>query len=526
VSVRSVHRSCSNAAEALVDRQVQAGRGERRAFLTAKASYTYADLLDHVERAGFMLSAAGLRPLDRVLIVLPDSFEAVTILLAAMRIGAVPIPIHTRLTNDDYAFMCADCRPALAVVGDDHLQRLLAVRETAKWPDTIVAVGEGPFPEGVFPARDAMAAGHRCSPAPTRPDDVALMQYTSGSTGKPKGVVHLHRGVLALPEGFGCRLDLTEDDVCFSAAKLFFGYGLGNSVFFPLGAGASALLRPEPSEPISVLDAIDVFRPTVFFGGPTLYTAMLDVREVAERLDLASVRLFVSAGEALGASVARRWKRAFDRPILDGLGSTECLHIFIAGEPGRLQVDHVGTVVPPYEVRLLDEHGVPAGPEAVGELYVRGPSNGACYWERPSSTRDTMVDGWVRTGDLMTQLADGTYRYVGRRDDDFKVRGERIAPLEVEACLNSHRAVAESAVVPRLDRRGLTIACAFVKLQPPARPSPELARSLRAHVRAQLAVHKIPRMVEFMDELPRSSTGKLARYRLRAQSHVAPGRGV
>ncbi|HMJ01957.1 MAG TPA: AMP-binding protein, partial [Conexibacter sp.] len=349
----------ANAAACYVDRHVAEGRGERRALVTRSGSWTYADLLDHVERAGFMLCAAGVRPLDRVAIVLPDTPDAAAILLAAMRIGAIPAPLHARLSHDEYAFICQDARPRAAVVGSEHADGMLRIRAQTGWPEVVVVLGDSPHAGDVFAAGPAMAAGGRSEAAPTAPDDVALLQYTSGSTGRPKGVVHLHRGLLALPGGFDRRLELRTDDLCFSAAKLSFGYGLGNSLLFPLGTGTPALLRAEPSEPLGVLEEIHDARPTVFFGGPALYAAMLTVTDAGAHFDTSSVRLYVSAGESLGASLFRRWEERFGRQILDGFGSTECLHVFIAGEPGDLRPGRVGTVVPPYEVRLLDEAGAP-----------------------------------------------------------------------------------------------------------------------------------------------------------------------
>lgn len=506
----------ANAAVFYVDRHVAEGRATRPALVTQHASWSYADLLDHVERAGFMLEAAGVRPGDRVALVLPDTLEAAAIALAAMRIGAIPAPVHTRLSDEEYGFICQDARPRAAVVCADHAERMLRIRAQTGWPEVVAVLGQAPVPGEVFRAAPALAAGVRSEPAPTAPDDPALLQYTSGSTGRPKGVVHLHRGLLALPQGFGRRLGLRDGDLCFSAAKLFFGYGFGNSLLFPLAAGVPALLRAEPSEPLDVLEAIQELRPTVFFGGPALYKAMLAVHDHDARFDTGSVRLWVSAGEALDAPLFRRWRKTFGQPILDALGSTECLHVFIAGEPGDLRPGCVGTVVPPYEVRLLDGDGAPvARGDEPGHLHVSGPANGARYWDRPEATRETIVDGWVRTGDLLTQADDGTFAYVGRSDDVFKVRGMKIAPLEIETCLNQHPAVAESVVVPSKDRSGLTVTCAFVRLEPTWTPTDQLARTLRAHARTALSPHKVPRFVRFVDDLPRNGTGKLGRRLLR-----------
>lgn len=517
--MRSTH---ANAAVFYVDRHVAEGRSTRPALVTQQESWSYADLLDHVERAGFMLCAAGVRPLDRVALVLPDTLDAAAIALAAMRIGAIPAPVHTRLSDDEYAFVCQDARPRAAVVGAEHVARMAQIRARTGWPEVVVALDdETPPSEHVFAAAPALAAGGRSDPAPTAPDDVALLQYTSGSTGRPKGVVHLHRGLLALPAGFGRRLALREGDLCFSAAKLFFGYGFGNSLLFPLAAAVPALLRAEPSEPLGVLEAIQRMRPTVVFGGPGLYKALLAVHDPGAPFDIGSVRLWVSAGEALDASLFRRWQAAVGLPILDALGSTECLHVFVAGEPDDLRPGCLGTVVAPYEVRLLDDAGAPVARGATGHLHVRGPASGARYWERPEATRAAIADGWVRTGDLLAQAEDGTFAYVGRGDDVFKVRGMKVAPLEVESRLNAHPAVAESVVVPAEDRNGLTVSCAFVRLEASWSPTDQLARTLRAHARAGLSPHKVPRFVRFVDDLPRNGTGKVGRRRLRERAALA-----
>jgi benzoate-CoA ligase family protein len=518
-----MRRPSANAAVFYVDRHVAEGRATQPALLAPDETWTYGELLEQVERTGFMLCAAGVRPLDRVAIVLDDTPQAAAIALAAIRIGAIPAPLHTRLADDDYAFICKDARPRAVVAAPAHAERLLAIRAATGWPGVVVVVGDERVEGDVFHAAPALADGGRCDPAPTGPDDVALLQYTSGSTGKPKGVVHLHRGLLALPAGFGRRLDLRDGDLCFSAAKLYFGYGFGNSLLFPLAAGVPALLRAEPSEALGVLEAIERARPTVFFGGPALYAAMLGVHATGRRFDTGSVRLYVSAGEALHGALHARWLQAFGQPIMDALGSTECLHVFLSGEPDELRPGCVGTPVAPYEVRLLDDAGAPVAPGEPGHVHVAGPANAARYWNRPQATRETMAGGWVRTGDLMTQAGDGTFAYVGRSDDVFKVQGMKIAPLEIEACLNTHPAVAESVVVPAPDRRGLTVSCAFVRLAIGWTPTGQLARTLRAHARARLSPHKVPRVVRFVEDFPRNATGKLGRRQLRERAARADG---
>jgi benzoate-CoA ligase family protein len=504
----------TNATAFYLERHLAEGRAQRPALRTRAGSWSYAELCEQVRRAGALLLAAGARRGERVVVLLPDTPEAAAIVLGAMHVGAIPAPVHMRSSEEELAFVLGDARPQVAVTTADRVAELLAIRTRTGWPRTVVAVGDdAPSATGghVVRATEALASVEPVEATPCGPDDAALLQYTSGSTGRPKAVVHTHRGLLALPEGFGRRLALTEADVCFSAAKLSFGYGFGNSLLFPLAAGASALLRAEPTEPVGVLETIAAQRPTVFFGGPSLYTALLAVQDPRDPHDTSSLRLCVSAGEALEAGLFRRWQATFGLPILDGLGSTECLHIFVSGEPPELRPGSLGTVVPPYELRLLDEHGAEVGPGRPGHVHVRGPANGARYWERPEATQATMGDGWTRTGDLMQRAQDGSLAYVGRSDDVFKVRGMKVAPLEIEACLNAHPAVAECAVSPVADRNGLTIACVWVRAEPTEEPGRELARALKAHARAQLSPHKVPRLVRFVEALPRTETGKLSR---------------
>ncbi len=516
--------SRGNAVHHYLDRHVQEGAAGRVAFFTAEQSWTYGALLEHVERRAELLRRVGVGHGDRVAIVLPDSLEAVAFLLAAIRAGAIPAPIHTRLTTGEYRLILADCEPLVAVVGEAHIDLMLRIRAALATPRTVLVVGApvaatfGADRANVLPVDTALSADRAHEePAAVRPDDVALLQYTSGSTGAPKGVMHLHRGLLALPRGFGRRLSLTAADICYSTAKLSFGYGLGNSVLFPLSAGCTAFLRAAPSDPLGVLQTVDTIGPTVLFAGPTLYRAMLAVEERKPGLDLSGIRLCVSAGDALGAHLFTSWRRQFGHEILDGLGSTECLHIFMAAEPGHLRAGCIGGPVDPYQVRLTDARGEPAAPGEIGQLQVRGPANFAGYWRRPSQTRETLRAGWTLTGDLLARESDGCFRYVGRSDDIFKAQELKVAPLEIEELLDRHPAVRESAIAGATDPQGLMVVCAFVCVADGHRPGPELARELRASLRGSLAPHKIPRIFEFVSALPRTSTGKLARRQLAAK---------
>jgi benzoate-CoA ligase family protein len=510
-----------NALEHYLERQVLAGRSSQVVFLTPDGALTYGELWEQVQRATGLLHEAGVGRGDRVMIVLPDSILAVVFLLGAIGIGAVPAPVPSYLREEEHEFICADCEPLAAVVQDDQAERMARIRAQVGWPQTIFVAATSVLQSDLVPVAAALAGADRHDPVLVSPEDAALLQYTSGSTGRPKGVVHLHRGLLRLPEGFGRHLALTEADLCYSAAKLSFGYGLGNSVLLPLDAGAAAFLRAPPSDPLGALDAIQLTRPTVFFAGPTLYGAIAAIPGVERAYDLSSIRLYVSAGDVLSASVFRRWQERFGQCVMDGLGSTECLHIFMAGRAGALRAGSLGEVIPPYEARLCNDDGSPTPLGETGHLEVRGPANSARYWNRPEDTERTMVGGWIRTRDLLARDGDGGFRYIGRADDVFKVRELKVSPIEIEELLNAHPAVRECAVVGRTDAHGLTVACAIVRVTEGYRPGNALARELRASLRGSLLPHKLPQLFEFVEALPRTSTGKLARYNLRRERPLA-----
>ena len=498
-----------NASAHYLDRQIEEGNADRTAITTDNESWTYGELLDHVKRAGGTLQNAGVSRGDRVILMHADAPQAVAFLLGAMRIGAAPAPIPTPLTQDEVTFICNDCSPAAAVVDSSCAERMLGAREELG-SSTSIIVTDQPHGDERFAAHTEDAA----EIVLVGSDEPALMQYTSGSTGSPKGVVHLHRGLLALPEAFGARLALTEADVCYSAAKLSFGYGLGNSVLFPMAAGASSYLRAAPSDPLGVLRAIQEAKPTVVFGGPTLYGAIVSLR--GAKLDFGSVRLYVSAGDALSIELFETWQERFSHQILDGLGSTECLHIFMSAEPEEAVGGQIGTAIPPYEARLVDDDGEPLPPGSTGQLEIKGPANFDRYWNRPERTAETIRDGWVRTGDILEQNEDGSFSYVGRRDDIFMVREMKVAPVEIEQILISHPAVAECAVVGRPDSGGFPSVFAFIRLTEGSDASRELEKELRELVRESLSPHKVPKTFEFVETLPRTSTGKLTRHTLRA----------
>lgn len=513
----------ANCARHLLDRNVEEGGGARPALLYEGETFSYSDTLGLVGRAGNLFAGAGVSYENRVVIILPDSPSAVAAILGAMRIGAVPVPVSTRLSVDDYEYIFADCRPAAAVVGRQHLPVVEKIRkdfeeESLPFPANVWAVGAETLPPGFMDFEEALrGAPADCPVRPTREDDMALIQYTSGSTGRPKGVVHLHRGVIEVSRGFVERLQLRGDDLCFSVAKLSFGYGFGNSLIFPFSRGACSILYPGIVDPFSVLDILTRLRPTVFFGIPSMYAAMLEVPQGAGGADLSGLRLCVSAGEHLSAQLFHRWQETFGHEVLDGLGSTECLHIFISGEPGRVKPGSTGTPVPGYEVKLVDEQGRAVSPGEVGELYVKSECNAARYWNKQRETKATMLGPWTRTGDLLRQEGERFY-FVGRTDDVIKVRGSKVSPVEIEECLSSHGGVRECGVVGVADREGITSVVAYVCLNEGWEPSARLKKELKEHVRSTISPHKCPRRIEFIPEMPKTTSGKVARYKLRAQA--------
>jgi benzoate-CoA ligase family protein len=509
----------ANAAAFYVDRNVEEGRAERPAVRGSGQALTYGDVLEQSARAAHVFREAGVDYEDRVILLGPDSPAYVVAFWALVRLGAVPVPVSHRLAAADWRYMFADCRASGAVVAAEYADAVREIRAEVGWPPAawVLDSAEAGVPEGFESLPERIAeAEPEFPPRPTSIDDMALIQYTSGSTGAPKGVVHLHRGLLALDRCFPRRLGLSEDDVCFSAAPLSFGYGLGNSVLFPFGAGASSVLSAGLADPYSVFDAITRERPTVFFAVPGLYSAMLGVPEAEERFDVSSVRTWVSGGDHVTAALFERWRRRFGAELLNGMGSTECLHIFISGEPGRCRPGATGTPAPGCDIRLLDDEAQPVAVGEVGHLHVRSDANGARYWNKHPETTRTMLGAWTRTGDTMVQDADGVYTFVGRADDLIKIGALKVSPIEIEAHLLEHDEVAECAVVVIPNEDGINTLTAYVRPVAEDADLQGLRRRLRAYARSTLPGHKRPRVMEVVRTLPRTPTGKVSRHKLRA----------
>lgn len=504
-----------NAAAFFVDRHLTEGRGARTVFRYRGGSITYAELAVRVNRAGHMLQSLGVEMEDRVLLALQDSREFAEGFWGAIKIGAVAVPVNPWLKGADYAFLLEDSRAEVAVVNAEVAREIAAVREQCRLLRHVVVTGK---PRRGMKAYERLLA--RASPilepADTTRDDVALWGYTSGSTGKPKAAVHLQHDLVYAADLVGIQIfGVGPDDLIFSASKMFFAFGLGNSLYFPARVGAASVLVPERIEPERAFEIIHTARPTVFFTVPTVYARMLQVQDAERRYDLSSLRLCVSSGEALPSAIFHAWKARFGHELLDVVGSTEALHDFIANRPGEARPGSSGKVIPGFEARLVDDSGNPVPPGAVGHLLIKGESTAPYYWNRHAESKRTMLGEWLRTGDMFYQDADGYFYFCGRSDDMLKVGGMWVSPSEVEACLMEHPAVLEAGVIGLPDADSLVKPRAFVVLKNGRVPSETLKEDLRGHVSERLAGYKAPRWVEFVPDLPKTSTGKIQRFKLR-----------
>ncbi|WAS96541.1 benzoate-CoA ligase family protein [Nannocystis punicea] len=507
-----------NAAVDLVERNLARGLGGKIAYVDAFGPVTYAALAERVDRAGDLLRGLGVQIEQRVMLALLDTVDFVAVFLGAMKIGAVPVPVNTLLPAADYEHLLRDSRARVLVVSDSLLPKLREARARSPWlAATVVADSPDGGPDDGLPRlRDLLErAAPAVAAADTGPDDVAFWLYSSGSTGKPKAAIHLHAHLRRTAELYaGEVLGLREDDVVLSAAKLFFAYGLGNALTFPLTFGATAVLLAERPTPAAVFAALQRRACTVFGGVPTLFASMLADPAHAE-VRLPALRVSTSAGEALPRHVGERWRDRFGSDILDGIGSTEMLHIFLSNRPGDVRYGTTGLPVPGYELRLVDDAGAPLEGADEGALWVNGPTAAAGYFNDRERSLQTFHGPWTRTGDRYARDAEGYYTYRGRADDMLKVGGIWVSPFEVESALAAHPAVLEAAVIGHADADELVKPKAFVVARDPAAAGQELAAELQRFVKDRLAPYKYPRWIEFVAELPKTATGKIQRFRLR-----------
>jgi benzoate-CoA ligase len=506
-----------NAAHDLLERNLRSGRGGKLAYVDDRTRLTYAELASRVNRAGNALRALGLVPEQRVILALHDSIDFPSVFLGAIRAGIVPIAVNTLLTAKDYRYILEDSRACALVVSPPLLpafEQAIADGGRAHLREIVVA-GEAKPP---YRRLDALleAASDKLEPAPTTADDACFWLYSSGSTGAPKGTVHAQSSMIETAELYARPiLGIREDDVVFSAAKLFFAYGLGNALSFPLSVGATTILMAERPTPAAVFKRLTEHRPTIFYGVPTLFAAMLAAPDFPARSAL-GLRVCTSAGEPLPSDIGRRFSERAGVDILDGIGSTEMLHIFLSNRADDVRYGTTGLPVPGYELRIVDEHGhdVPQGEP--GELLIKGPTAALTYWNNRPKSRATFMGEWTRSGDKYRRDEQGYYVYCGRNDDMLKVGGIWVSPTEVEAAIITHPAVLEAAVVGHEDDEHLVKPKAFVVLKQGQEGDSALAVGIQEHVKQHLAHYKYPRWVEFIPELPKTATGKIQRYKLRA----------
>ena len=512
-----------NAAQDLLERNLTPQRAKKIAVIDEAGNYTFAQLAERVHRCANALRSAGLQPAQRVALMLLDTVDFPPCFLGAIAAGIVPIPLSTMLQAVDYAHALADSEASAVIVSDALLPQAQEAARTARWAGQIVVSGKSII--GFTSLSDLMkSASSAACYASTKSNDICFWLYSSGSTGKPKAAVHRQTSMAKTAELFAQGvLHLQENDVIYSAAKLFFAYGLGNALSFPLTVGATSVLYPGRANAAAVCEVLRKFKPTIFCGVPTLFAALLACPDLPHREEL-NLRLCVSAGEALPEQLGRTWTERMGVEIVDGIGSTEMLHIFISNRPGACRYGTTGRLVPGYRARLLDESGCEIAPGEMGDLLISGPTAASCYWNNPEKTQSTFLGDWVRTGDRFRQTAEGDYVYCGRSDEMLKVSGIWVSPTEVEAALIAHDAVLEAAVIGAPDEAGLTKPKAFVVLKPGMARDAQLGAALKEFVKARLAPYKCPRWIEFVDELPKTPTGKIRRNILRqsASARTSP----
>ncbi len=501
-----------NVAVPMIDRHLDEGRGAKVVIRTEGEDVTYGELAESVNRCGNSLTDLGVGAGERVLMVVKDGPEFMALFFGAIKSGIIPVPVNTLMRVRDYSYLIEDSKCAVLVYSPefaDTVEEGLAA--ASRQPRHVFrATGAGSFMDLANAAADDLA------PARTAPGDDCFWLYSSGSTGDPKGVIHAHKDMVCTSQRYAVdTLGVREDDVFFTMSKLFHSYGFGNAMTFPLWAGATTVLSDRRVSPDMVFEIFEQFRPTVFFSVPTLYAQQLQIMETAEP-DLSSLRLCISAGEALPADVFWRWKERTGMILLDGLGSTEVLHIFISNSEEDYRPGASGRPVPGYEIKVVDDDGAPVAPGEIGTVHVKGEACASRYWNNPEKTAATMLeDGWLNTGDMYYQDEDGWLVNCGRGDDMMKVGGLWCSPFEIEANLIEHPKVLEVAVVARRDDEGMIKPEAWVVLNHAADAGDAMADDLRRHCRDGLAHYKYPRWFNFVDDLPKTATGKIQRFRLR-----------
>lgn len=517
-----------NAATYFIDRHLQQGRGEKIAIEAEDSRVSYRQLWERVNRFGNGLRRLGVRVEERVFLLLLDSPEFAVSFFGAIKIGAVAVPVNTLLKMADYQYILNNSRARVAVVSQSLYPQIKAIpRAQLRYLEHVIVVGAN-TPAETLSCDDLIEQNSPDLEAePTSKDDAAFWLHSSGSTGVPKACVHLQHDMVVCAERYARSiLGMTENDRCFSVSKLFFAYGLGNALYFPLAVGGTSILWSGPPKPQHIFEIIEHHRPTLFYSVPSNYAALLAHRRESTMnteasplidFDLSSIRYGISAGEALPAALFHQFKERFGVEILDAIGSTEVLHMFIANRPNAIRPGSSGQIIPGYDAKIVDEDNQPAKPGDIGNLLVKSDSICSHYWNQHEKSKSTIEGHWIRTGDKYYQDADGYFWYAGRSDDMLKCSGAWVSPIEIESVLIEHRAVQEAAVVGREDHDQLLKPAAYVILKAGTAATPDLARELQEFVVSRLPVFKRPRWVEFVDELPKTATGKIQRYKLREQ---------
>ena len=504
-----------NAATHFIDRHLKEGRGPKTAFIDKDGRHSYAALAERTNRAGNALRELGLDMEQRVMLCLHDTVDFPALFWGAIKTGAVPVPVNTLLTGDDYNYMLRDSRARVLVVSAPLYDKFAPHLDDQPFLDgVVIAGGEAPDHSRLDDLLER--ASPHLSATSTTCDDTAFWLYTSGSTGPPKAVVHRQSGLVQTAELYGKGvLGIREDDVVYSVAKLFFAYGLGNAMTFPLHVGATAALLAERPTPEAVLNIMKDHQITIFYGVPTLYGAVLENETSGRKSGSESLRLCASAGEALPEEIGKEWEKRFETPVLDGLGNTEMLHIFLSNRADDVRYGTSGKPVPGYDLRVVDEEGNDVAVGEIGELVISGPSSASAYWNQRDKSLGTFQGAWTHSGDKYFVDEEGYYHYCGRADDMLKVSGIWVSPFEVESTLIAEDRVLEAAVIGAADGHGLVKPKAYVVLKEGVKATDTLADELKAFVKGRLAPYKYPRWIEFVDELPKTATGKIQRFKLR-----------